>query len=199
VRWYVSGFIVAPNQLVRERPFIAHNVEMTRRAYALDRIETHAFPPTLESRRWNRPRTRRRSRTYGYGLAGVAGYARQIQEIRLTTTFQVSTSIDIRSWFGPQMMLATRELNVEKLPQSSRNWINEKLIYTTVRRHDEPSERLTPEGLPTLVLSNMPIQSTIPGLTVTRPEIISANSPIRRLRQDSPEGIQTTRKVMPTI
>src|ERR1700720_290734 len=44
VRWYVSGFIVAPNQLVRERPFIAHNLEMTRRAYALDRIETHAFP-----------------------------------------------------------------------------------------------------------------------------------------------------------
>ena len=28
-----------------------------------------------------------------------------------------------------------------------------------------------PEGLPTLVLSNMPIQSTIPGLTITRPEI----------------------------
>ena len=44
VRWYVSGFIVAPNQLVRERPFIAHNIEMTRRAYALDRIETHPFP-----------------------------------------------------------------------------------------------------------------------------------------------------------
>jgi len=37
-------FVVAPNQLVRERPFIAHNIEMTRRAYALDRIETHPFP-----------------------------------------------------------------------------------------------------------------------------------------------------------
>jgi uncharacterized membrane protein (UPF0182 family) len=44
VRWYVSGFIVAPNQLVRERPFIAHNIDMTRRAYALERIETHPFP-----------------------------------------------------------------------------------------------------------------------------------------------------------
>jgi len=27
-------------------------------------------------------------------------------------------------------MLAARELNVDKLPESSRNWINEKLIYT---------------------------------------------------------------------
>ena len=70
------------------------------------------------------------------------------------------------------MMLATRELNVEKLPESSRNWINEKLIYT----HGygvtmNPVNGFTPEGLPTLVLSNMPIQSTIPGLNVTRPEI----------------------------
>src|SRR5260221_6436562 len=34
-----------------------------------------------------------------------------------------------------------------------------------------PVNGFTPEGLPTLVLSNMPIQSTIPGLGVTRPEI----------------------------
>ena len=70
------------------------------------------------------------------------------------------------------MMLAARELNVDKLPQSSRNWINEKLIYT----HGygvtmNPVNGFTSEGLPTLVLSNMPVQSTIPGLTVTRPEI----------------------------
>ncbi len=29
-----------------------------------------------------------------------------------------------------QVMLAAREFNVDKLPESSRNWINEKLIYT---------------------------------------------------------------------
>jgi uncharacterized protein len=44
VGWYVNSFIVKPNELVRERPFIAHNIEMTRRAYALDRIEPHPFP-----------------------------------------------------------------------------------------------------------------------------------------------------------
>ena len=51
------------------------------------------------------------------------------------------------------MMLAARELNVEKLPESSRNWINEKLIYT----HGygvtmNPVNGFTPEGLPTLIL-----------------------------------------------
>jgi uncharacterized membrane protein (UPF0182 family) len=63
-------------------------------------------------------------------------------------------------------------LNVEKLPESSRNWINEKLIYT----HGygitmNPVNGFTPEGLPTLLLSNMPVQSTVRGLTVTRPEV----------------------------
>ena len=69
-------------------------------------------------------------------------------------------------------MLAARELNVNKLPESSRNWINEKLIYT----HGygitmNTVNGFTPEGLPTLLLSNMPVESTVPGLTVTRPEI----------------------------
>jgi uncharacterized membrane protein (UPF0182 family) len=49
-------------------------------------------------------------------------------------------------------MLAARELNVEKLPESSRNWINEKLIYT----HGygitmNPVNGFTAEGLPTLI------------------------------------------------
>src|SRR5947208_647457 len=69
-------------------------------------------------------------------------------------------------------MLATRELNVDKLPESSRNWINEKLIYTHGYGVTMNSVNgFTPEGLPTLVLSNMPTYSTVPELRVTRPEI----------------------------
>src|SRR6202034_3512622 len=174
VRWYVSGFIVAPNQLVRERPFIAHNIEMTRRAYALDRIETHPFPADtgIEAvEPGSNQRTLENIRLWdGQALQDTL---RQIQEIR---TYYDFPDIDIdRYEVGGtvrQMMLATRELNVEKLPASRRNWINEKLIYT----HGygvtmNPVNGFTPEGLPTLVLSNMPIQSTLPEIKVTRPEI----------------------------
>jgi uncharacterized membrane protein (UPF0182 family) len=174
VRWYVSGFIVAPNQLVRERPFIAHNIEMTRRAYALDSIETHAFPAetgieALEPS--NNQLTLDNIRLWDW--RALQDTLRQIQAIR---TYYDFPDIDIdRYEIGGsvrQMMLATRELNVDKLPQSSRNWINEKLIYT----HGygltmNPVNGFTSEGLPTLLLSNMPIQSTVPALTVTRPEI----------------------------
>ena len=54
---------------------------------------------------------------------------RQIQEIR---TYYDFPDIDIDRYEingkVQEVMLATRELNVEKLPESSRNWINEKLM-----------------------------------------------------------------------
>jgi uncharacterized protein len=172
--WYVASFIVKPNQLVRERPFIAHNIEMTRRAYALDRIEPHAFPAEtgIEAVEAGKNQTTLENIRL-WDARALQDTLRQIQEIR---TYYDFPDIDIDRYevngAVRQMMLATRELNVDKLPASSRNWINEKLIYThgygvTMNRVNG----FTPEGLPSLVLSNMPIQSTIPGLTVTRPEI----------------------------
>ena len=70
------------------------------------------------------------------------------------------------------MMLAARELNVEKLPESSRNWINEKLIYT----HGygvtmNPVNGFTPEGLPTCSSATCRSRARCPAIKVTRPEI----------------------------
>jgi uncharacterized protein len=101
-----------------------------------------------------------------------------VQEIRTYYDFpdididRYSFNTDRPGGATREVMLAARELNVNKLPDSSRNWINEKLIYT----HGygvtmNPVNGFTPEGLPTLYLSNMPVQSNIPGLAVTRPEI----------------------------
>jgi uncharacterized protein len=174
VGWYVSAFIVRPNQLVRERPFIAHNIEWTRQAFGLSALEEHPFPAevgieALEAS--NNEATLQNVRLWDW--RALQDTLRQIQEIR---TYYDFPDIDIdRYEIGGsvrQMMLAARELNINKLPESSRNWINEKLIYT----HGygvtmNPVNGFTPEGMPALVLSNMPIESTIPGLMVTRPEI----------------------------
>jgi uncharacterized membrane protein (UPF0182 family) len=174
VGWYVNSFIVKPNELVRERPFIAHNIEMTRQAYALDRVEPHPFPAdtgieAIDPR--NNQTTLDNIRLWDWHA--LQDTLRQIQEIRTYYDFP-DIDIDRYQLDGSvrQVMLAARELNVEKLPESSRNWINEKLIYT----HGygvtmNPVNGFTPEGLPTLLLSNMPIQSTIPELKITRPEI----------------------------
>src|SRR5471032_40454 len=172
--WYVTSFIVKPNELVREAPYITHNIELTRKAFALNRIEQHPFPAdngveAVDAE--HNQATLQNIRLWDW--RALQDTLRQIQEIRTYYDFP-DIDIDRYTVNGSvrQMMLATRELNVEKLPESSRNWINEKLIYT----HGygvtmNPVNGFTPEGLPTLVLSNMPVQSTIPSLTVTRPEI----------------------------
>ena len=174
ISWYVTSFIVKPNELVREAPFIAHNIEMTRRAFALDRIEQHPFPADSGVEAVEAPKnqdTLQNIRLWDWHA--LQDTLRQIQEIRTYYDFP-DIDIDRYTVNGSvrQMMLAARELNVGKLPESSRNWINEKLIYT----HGygvtmNPVNGFTPEGLPTLILANMPVQSTIPALQVTRPEI----------------------------
>jgi uncharacterized membrane protein (UPF0182 family) len=172
--WYVSSFIVKPNELVREQPYIAHNIELTRRAYGLDQVLQREFPAetTVEAADpANNQATLQNIRLWDWHA--LQNTLRQIQEIR---TYYDFPDIDIDRYeidgTTRQVMLATRELNVDKLPESSRNWINEKLIYT----HGygitmNPVNGFTSEGLPTLILSNMPVQSTVRSLTVTRPEI----------------------------
>jgi uncharacterized membrane protein (UPF0182 family) len=172
--WYVSNFIVRPNELVREGPFISHNIEMTRRAYALDHIQQVPFPadPGIEAvDAANNRETIDNIRLWDW--RALQDTLRQIQEIRTYYDFP-DIDIDRYNINGTmrQVMLAVRELNVERLPESSRNWINEKLVYT----HGygitmNPVNGFTPEGLPDLILSDMPVQSTIPNLKVTRPEI----------------------------
>ena len=172
--WYVSSFIVKPNELVREQPYIAHNIDLTRQAFGLDRLTQREFPAetTIEAAdAGNNQATLQNIRLWDW--RALQDTLRQIQEIR---TYYDFPDIDIDRYeingTMRQVMLAARELNVEKLPESSRNWINEKLIYT----HGygitmNPVNGFTTEGLPTLILSNMPIQSTVPSIVVKRPEI----------------------------
>ena len=172
--WYVSNFIVKPNQLVREQPFIEHNIEFTRQAYGLDRMAQFKFPAetALEAADpAHNQATLQNIRLWDWHA--LQDTLRQIQEIRTYYDFP-DVDIDRYQINGQvrQVMLAAREMSLDKLPESSRNWINDKLIYT----HGygitmNPVNGFTPEGLPTLYLSNMPIQSTIPGLDVKQPEI----------------------------
>jgi len=172
--WYVDSFIVKPNQLVREQPYISNNIQFTQHAFGLDRITQHEFPAEISVEAADAPNnqpTLQNIRLWDW--RALQDTLRQLQEIR---TYYDFPDIDIDRYQingeERQVMLAARELNVEKLPESSRNWINEKLIYThgygvTMNRVNG----FTPEGLPTLILSNMPIQSTDPAIRVTRPEI----------------------------
>jgi uncharacterized membrane protein (UPF0182 family) len=171
---YVESFVVRPNQLVREGPYITHNIEFTRRAFGLDRIAQRAFAAetTIEAAdAANNQATLQNIRLWDWRV--LQDTLRQLQEIR---TYYDFPDIDIDRYVIDgtlrQVMLATRELNVSKLSSGSRTWINEKLIYT----HGygltmNAVNGFTPEGLPALLLKDMPVQSTTPSLRITRPEV----------------------------
>ena len=160
---YVNGFIVKPNELVRETPYIAHNIELTHKAYGLDGIEAVDLA--------NNQATIQNIRLWDWRALGDT--LRQIQAIR---TYYEFPDVDIDRYVIDgtlrQMMVAARELNVQRLPATAQTWINMKLIYT----HGygvtmNPVNGFTAEGHPVLMLSNMPVESTTPSLKVTRPEI----------------------------
>jgi uncharacterized membrane protein (UPF0182 family) len=174
IGWYVGNFIVKPNELVREEPYISHNIQMTRQAFGLDRFHQQEFPAetTVDAADpANNQLTLQNIRLWDW--RALQDTLRQVQEIR---TYYDFPDIDIDRYnvngTTREVMLAARELNIDKLPISSRNWINERLTYT----HGygvtmNPVNGFTSEGLPLFLLSNMPVQSSSPGLTVTRPEV----------------------------
>ena len=171
---YIQGFIVKPNELDRETPFIENNIAWTRTAFELDKIESQDFQAdtttasfdieknraTVDNiRLWDRP--------------ALQSTLKQLQEIRNYYDF---TSVDVDRYKidGQKrlMMMAARELDVKKLPEASRNWVNQRLTYT----HGygltmNTANGFTAEGRPQFVLSNMPVESVSPDIKLTRPQI----------------------------
>ncbi len=167
----LQSYRVKPNELAFERPYIEHNIKMTRQAYALDQVvekdfaaEDNLNPAALERnnltiknvRLWDH---RPLLTTYG-----------KLQEIRTYYKFR-DVDVDRYTVNGEyrQVMLSARELSYRDLP--SRGWINEHLTYT----HGYglvagPVNRISQEGLPEFFVKDIP--PAVTGLPkVTRPEI----------------------------
>jgi uncharacterized protein len=171
---YVATFVVRPNELVRETPYIRNNIQFTRQAFDLDNVEEFPFEPRLTNATFD-PNAHKATldNIRLWDWRALQDTLRQIQEIRTYYDFP-DVDVDRYTIDGKpvEMMLAAREISLQKLPSGSQNWVNERLIYT----HGygltmNPVSRFTPEGLPEFVLSNMPVESSRPEIEVKRPEI----------------------------
>ncbi len=153
----LQRFRVTPNELVAERPFIQHNIRMTRQAYALDRVAEQDFAAadnlTAQSLERNRLTINNVRLWDNRPLLVTYG---KLQEIRTYYKF-LDVDVDRYTVNGEyrQVMLSARELSYRFLP--SRGWINERLTYT----HGyglvaSPVNRISPEGLPEFFLKDIP-------------------------------------------
>jgi uncharacterized membrane protein (UPF0182 family) len=167
----LQRFVVTPNEQARESPFIQNNINATRRAFDLDRVETSELSGDALLTRDDITRnatTLQNVRLWDHQpLLQTFG---QIQEIRTYYDF-VSVDNDRYMIGGAlrQVMLSARELNPNSLP--NRTWVNERLTFT----HGYgltlgPVNQVTREGLPVLFVQNMPPE-TSGGLKIDEPSL----------------------------
>lgn len=167
----LQRLVVTPDEQQREAPYLTHNIAATRQAFGLDSVEEREVSGdailTLADIENNRD-TIDNVRLWDHEpLLDTFG---QLQEIR---TYYDFASVDNDRYFIDgeyrQIMLSSRELNSDSLP--NRSWINERLQYT----HGfgvamGPVNQVTQEGLPVLFIGDLPPTSSV-DLEVEQPSI----------------------------
>src|SRR5580704_10303544 len=171
----VDSLYVRPNEISIQRPFIGTHIHATRSAYGLEQhmteteftvhpnapIDPVAHKGTLDNvRLWD--------------VGAFHNTITQIQSLRPYYVFS-DTDVDRYTIDGDyrEVLLTPRELDINQLPAgASQSWINPHFVYT----HGygavlAPVSKLTPDGLPVLLIENAPPEIKTPSLKLTRPEI----------------------------
>ncbi len=157
----VQRVTVEPNELSREREFIARNIEATRFAFGLDAIEERQFPANdavTPADVETNPEALRNLRLWDH--RPLNDTLNTIQTIRPLYVFP-DVDVDRYEIGGEtrQVFLAARELSQGNLPPGQESWVNSRLQFThgfgvTVN----PVDAVTGAGQPEFVVSNIPPQ-----------------------------------------
>ena len=177
----IQQFDVTPNEFAKESEFITRNIEYTRSAFALDRIEEAFYPAESTVDRAlieDNLLTINNIRLWDYRPLSLV--YKQIQLIRLYYDFK---DADVDRYYingeYKQVLLAAREVAPERLAVESQTWVNKTLFYTHgIGIAMSPVTEFTPEGRPEFYAKDIPIGGAIPiGLQdgVTPPELVVDN------------------------
>ncbi|MGD1854919.1 MAG: UPF0182 family protein [Leptolyngbyaceae cyanobacterium] len=171
--WAQQKIVVEPNELQKEAPYIADNIELTRQAYGLNVVQPQPFEvknqldadvlarnsSTIDNiRLWD---YRPLQSTYG-SLQTLRPYYRFLD----VDIDRYTLNDDYR-----QVMLSPRELVDDALPAQAQTWVNHHLIYT----HGyglamSPVNKVTEDGLPELFIKDLPPQSSV-DIDIEQPRI----------------------------
>lgn len=159
----VQRFIVQPNELAREKPYIEKSIRYTRNAFDLKEIDVEIFDPvgklteeTLKKNYLTIDNIRL------WDQKPILKTNRQLQQIRPYYEFpdaeldryifpRISTDNGERKLIkeSQQVILSARELDYNSVPEKAKTWVNKHLIYTHGYGFTmSPVNRATPEGLP---------------------------------------------------
>ena len=170
----VQNYIVSPDEISKEKEYIQYNIEYTQKAYGLENVEEKNFQAekalTLENLKENEE-TISNIRINDYRPTKLV--YNQKQGIRHYYKFN---DVDIDRYYIDgkyrQVFLSPREIDQGEIKEERQTFINKHLIYT----HGygivmSPVNKITSEGLPELLIKNIPPTTDTEGFEVERPEI----------------------------
>ncbi len=170
----LQSFVVIPNELSKEQPYIQHEIEFTRFGYGLDKIAEIDYPgntpitmsalkadqSTLNNIRLNDARPM--LQTYN-----------QKQGIRLYYKFH-DIDIDRYTVNGEyrQVMIGPREISTPDLDEKAKTFVNTYFKYTHgFGASASFANAVTSEGLPSFAIKDVPPVSEFPEFKLSEPRI----------------------------
>jgi len=170
----VRSLYVKPNELTLERPFIADHIASTLAAYNLaQNAHEEPFIPkqtdTLDLSRY--PDVAQNILLWDH--QPFLDNATQLQTLRPYYAFpSVATDRYLVKGQMRQVLISPRGLDTDLLPDNAQTWVNLNLQYT--HGYGAVASLVgaaTDEGAPDFDLRDAPVQSDIPSLDITRPQI----------------------------
>ncbi len=126
-------YLVKPDEISRERPYLIWNIQATLAAYGLNQVETREYRSKAHSQERGEalefPGLWRNIPVWDKDMLGPV--YKELQGLRPYYDF-AKVDVDRYSLGGSrqQVFLAARELNLQKLPAAAQNWVNKRLKYT---------------------------------------------------------------------
>ena len=169
----VQRLTVEPNQLAVESHYIANNIRMTRLAYGLDQWPEQSYQGSGELTQaaiQADQSTFANARLWDYRPLALT--LNQLQTVRQYYDF-VDVDADRYEIDGQQrqVWISAREIAPENVP-SAQTWVNQHITYTHgIGAVMAPVNEVTAEGLPQLLINNIPPVSSGGAPTITQPRI----------------------------
>jgi len=163
----IQKFIVQPNELATERPYIQRSIALTRQAFNLNQIEAQTFAPqgqlTATDLQQN-DLTIRNIRLWD--TRPLLKTNRQLQQIRPYYKFPNAdidryTLKEDAETEKQQTIIAARELDYAAVPPQAKTWVNEHLVYTHGYGFTlSPVNKVGAGGLPDYYVKDIGIDAT---------------------------------------
>src|SRR5580692_3688863 len=176
----VHAVYVRPNEISIERPYIERHINATAMAFGLNR-NAQELPFAASGQQTVDP-VQDATLLDNVRLWDLRAYSATITQIQALRPYYTFPATDVDRYYPngriKQVLLSPREIDVTQLSaEASQSWINPRFIYT----HGfgavlSEVNKITPDGLPVLLIENAPPEIKSPGFQLTRPEIYYGES-----------------------